>query len=115
MELHHDAHHAAYVKNANYALTALEKAREEGDLARLPALEKALAFNLSGHILHSIFWQNMAPEGGGKPQGDLARTIDRDFGSFDTLTRIEHAAVASASTRLQRWPPATTRSKRSAV
>jgi superoxide dismutase, Fe-Mn family len=87
LELHHDAHHGAYVKNANLALAALDKAREAGDLARLPALEKALAFNLSGHIMHSIFWQNMTPQGGGQPQGDLARTIDRDFGSFDKFKR----------------------------
>jgi len=87
MELHHGSHHAAYVKNANMALAALEKARETGDLARLPALEKALAFNLSGHIMHSIFWQNMTPQGGGRPQGDLAKTIDRDFGSFEKFKR----------------------------
>jgi Fe-Mn family superoxide dismutase len=87
MELHHGSHHAAYVKNANLALAALEKARETGDLARLPALEQALAFNLSGHIMHSIFWQNMTPQGGGRPQDDLAKTIDRDFGSFDKFKR----------------------------
>jgi Fe-Mn family superoxide dismutase len=87
LELHHDAHHGAYVKNANLALAALEKAREEGDMARLPALEKALAFNLSGHIMHSIFWQNMTPKGGGQPDGELAKTIARDFGGFDKFKR----------------------------
>src|SRR5215467_11654179 len=52
MELHHDKHHAGYVKNANSALEQLEEAREKEDFARLGALERALAFNLSGHILH---------------------------------------------------------------
>src|SRR5262245_59061795 len=71
LELHHDEHHAAYVKNANQALADLEQAREGGDLSRLASLERALAFNLGGHILHSIFWQNMMPNGGGKPDGEL--------------------------------------------
>jgi Fe-Mn family superoxide dismutase len=108
LELHHDAHHATYVKNANFALAALEKAREEGDLARLPALERALAFNLSGHVLHSIFWQNMTPEGGGKPQGDLARAIERDFGGFDKfkkqLTQAANTDMGSGWAALV-WEP----------
>ena len=53
------------------------------DFTRLAALERALAFNLSGHILHSIFWQNMSPNGGGLPQGPLAEAIQKDFGGFD--------------------------------
>ena len=109
LELHHDAHHAAYVKNANAALAALEKSRAEGDLARLPALEKALAFNLSGHIMHSLFWQNMMPQGGGQPQGDLAKTIDRDFGGFDKfkrqLTQAANTDMGSGWAALV-WEPA---------
>jgi Fe-Mn family superoxide dismutase len=85
--LHHDGHHALYVKNANQAIADLDRARETGEMGRLAALERTLAFNLSGHILHSIFWQNMAPDGGGRPADDLARTIDRDFGSFDKFKR----------------------------
>ena len=87
LELHHDAHHALYVKNANLAVQELERAREAGDMSRLPALERALAFNLGGHILHSIFWQNMMPNGGGRPDGELARAIDRDFGGFEKFKR----------------------------
>src|SRR5262245_28494021 len=79
LELHHDAHHAAYVKNANTVIAELEKARDAGDMSRLPALERTLAFNLAGHILHSIFWQNMVPGGGGRPDGELAKMIERDF------------------------------------
>ena len=44
-----------------------------------------MAFNLSGHILHSLFWKNLSPNGGGKPEGELAHAIDRDFGSFEGL------------------------------
>ena len=87
MELHHGKHHAAYVKNANATLTSLDEARTLEDFTRLAALERALAFNLSGHVLHSIFWKNLTPKGGDRPDGDLVRTIDRDFGSFDKFKR----------------------------
>ena len=83
MELHHDKHHAAYVKGANTTLEKLDEARDKEDYSRLTALEKALAFNLSGHVLHSLFWRNMTPKGGGRPKGELANAITRDFGSFD--------------------------------
>jgi Fe-Mn family superoxide dismutase len=94
MELHHGKHHAAYVKNANEAAVRLEEATATEDYTPLAALERSLAFNLSGHILHSIFWKNLAPKGGGKPDGDLGRAIDRDFGSFEHF-RGRMVAVAS--------------------
>src|SRR5215470_6924444 len=72
MELHHAKHHAAYVKNANAALERLDEARAREDCTRLAALERALAFNLSGHVLHSVFWRNMAKDEGGEPEGALA-------------------------------------------
>ena len=83
MELHHDKHHAAYVAGANAALQAMEAARESGDHAAINLLEKNLAFNLGGHINHSIFWKNLSPDGGGKPEGDLAEAIKDSFGSFE--------------------------------
>jgi len=87
MELHHDKHHAAYVKGANTTIEKLEQAREKDDLSTLAALEKALAFHLSGHVLHSLFWQNLAPKAGGRPSGELAAAINEHFGSFDKLKR----------------------------
>jgi superoxide dismutase, Fe-Mn family len=87
MELHHDKHHAGYVKGANQTLERLEEARESEDYSRLGALEKALAFHLSGHVLHSLFWRNLAPNGGGRPEGNLARAIDHDFGGFEKFRR----------------------------
>src|SRR5687767_4075173 len=54
MELHHKKHHAGYVKKANEVLEQLDEAREKGDFTKLAALERALAFNLSGHVLHSL-------------------------------------------------------------
>ena len=87
MELHHDKHHAGYVKGANTALDKLGEAREKEDFTRVGALEKALAFNLSGHILHSLFWQNLLPKGGGEPGGELRKALDKDFGSFEMFKR----------------------------
>lgn len=83
MELHHSKHHKAYVDGANAALEKLAAARDSGDFGPVPMLEKNLAFNLGGHTNHSVFWQNMSPEGGGRPDGELASAIDEHFGSFD--------------------------------
>ncbi len=84
MELHHDKHHATYVKGASAALEALEAERNgEANPDKLRALSKNLAFNLGGHTNHSIFWKNMTPNGGGAPTGEIAAAIDRDFGSFE--------------------------------
>lgn len=82
MELHHDKHHAAYVKGANAALEQLDEARHKEDFTRVAALERRLAFNLSGHILHSVFWRNLRPRGAPEPGGAVAAAITRDFGSF---------------------------------
>jgi Fe-Mn family superoxide dismutase len=83
LELHHDKHHAAYVKGANDTLDKLADAREKGEFGAIVGLEKALAFNLSGHILHSLYWKNLSPDGGGQPEGALAEAIKSDFGGFD--------------------------------
>jgi Fe-Mn family superoxide dismutase len=83
MQLHHDKHHKAYVDGANQTLDQLQEAREKNDFARIAGLEHALAFHLSGHVLHSLFWRNLTPDGGGKPTGGLATAIDKDFGSFE--------------------------------
>ena len=83
MELHHSKHHQAYVTGANTALAQLAEARDSGNLANVNKLEKDLAFNLGGHVNHSIFWTNLSPDGGDKPAGELASAIDDAFGSFD--------------------------------
>ncbi|HWR85286.1 MAG TPA: superoxide dismutase [Rhodoglobus sp.] len=93
MELHHSKHHQTYVTGANTALAALAEAREKNDLANVNKLEKDLAFNLGGHVNHSVFWTNMSPDGGDKPTGDLAAAIDDQFGSFDAFV-AQFTAVA---------------------
>jgi Fe-Mn family superoxide dismutase len=85
MELHHSKHHQAYVTGANAALEQLEEARASGNLANINKLEKDLAFNLGGHINHSTFWQNLSPNGGGAPEGELAAVLEDAFGSFDAF------------------------------
>lgn len=83
MELHHDIHHQGYVNGANAALEKLEGMRDSGDYAGIKHVKRDLSFNLSGHVNHVIFWENMSPDGGGEPGGALADAIATDFGSFE--------------------------------
>jgi Fe-Mn family superoxide dismutase len=101
MELHHDKHHQTYVTGANTALAQLAEARESGNLANVNKLEKDLAFNLGGHINHSIFWTNLSPDGGDKPTGDLAAAIDDQFGSFDAF--VAHFTATALGVQGSGW------------
>jgi Fe-Mn family superoxide dismutase len=83
MQLHHGKHHAAYVAGANATLDLMAEARDKNDLTWINKLQKDLAFNLGGHVNHSIFWKNLSAEGGDKPTGELAAAIDEFFGSYD--------------------------------
>ncbi|SBW23000.1 Superoxide dismutase [Fe-Zn] 1 [Candidatus Protofrankia californiensis] len=95
LELHHDKHHAAYVAGANTTLDKLAEARDKGDFAAIVGLEKTLAFNVSGHVLHSIYWQNLSSDGGDKPDGVLADAVTNDFGSFDAFKAQLTAATST--------------------
>lgn len=101
MNLHHSKHHAAYVKGANTTLEKLEEARAKNDFASIAALERALAFHVSGHVLHSLFWLNLGPKAGDRPTGPLAAALDRDFGSFDAFKR--QLTEAAATTMGSGW------------
>ena len=93
MQLHHDKHHRTYVDTANQCIDKLIEIRRKRDFETIAALEHKLAFNVSGHVLHSLFWQNLAPQAGGEPEGELARAIVRDFGSFDSFKQqLVHTA-----------------------
>ena len=94
MELHHSKHHAAYVAGANAALENLAAAREAGDFSKINQFSKDLAFNLGGHTNHTIFWSNLSPNGGGRPEGELAAAIDDSFGNFDAF-QAQFTAVAT--------------------
>jgi Fe-Mn family superoxide dismutase len=93
MQLHHDKHHQTYVTGANTALEQLAEARESGNLANVNKLEKDLAFNLGGHVNHSIFWTNLGPDTK-VPEGELAAAIDEFFGSFEKF-QAQFSAVAT--------------------
>jgi Fe-Mn family superoxide dismutase len=88
IKLHHDMHHAAYVKGLNAAEEKLDAMLKSGDYAGAKVVAKELAFHGSGHILHSILWTNMKPNGGGEPSGALADTIKNDFGSYDAFKAL---------------------------
>ena len=101
MELHHSKHHQAYVTGANTALAQLAEARDSDNLANVNKLQKDLAFNLGGHVNHSIFWTNLSPNGGDKPTGELASAIDDGFGSFDKFTA--HFTAAALGVQGSGW------------
>ena len=87
MELHHSKHHQTYVTGANVALEKLAEARDKENFAVVAKLEKDLAFNLGGHINHSLFWKNMSPNGGGEPTGTLAEAVGEAFTSFEVFKK----------------------------
>lgn len=87
LELHHSKHHQSYVDGLNKAEEGLAKARETNDFALVKHLKKEIAFHGSGHILHSIYWTNMAPENERKekPEGELMKAIESKFGTYETF------------------------------
>ncbi|MCA8968293.1 MAG: superoxide dismutase [Planctomycetes bacterium] len=96
LELHHDKHHAGYVSGANAALEALAEARSKGDFKAVKAHSRALAFHGSGHVLHTLYWNSMSPNGGGDPTGELKTELEKSFGSIDGFRGHFKAATAQA-------------------
>ena len=96
LEIHHDKHHAGYVKGLNATLDAMADARKKGDHAAIKHLARQLAFNGSGHALHTLYWHSMSPKGGGKPGGSIGAAIDASFGGFDAFKAQFAAATKNA-------------------
>lgn len=96
VELHHDIHHKGYVDGLNKAEADLAEALKSGDFSKTKTIAKAMAFHGSGHVLHSIFWTNMKPKGGGDPEGELAKKIEMDFGSVKNLKSLITQAANTA-------------------
>jgi Fe-Mn family superoxide dismutase len=103
LKLHHDKHHQAYVNGANVAFEKLDKTRSDNTDVDVKATLKELSFNIGGHLLHSIFWENMAPagKGGGQPSGAIADLINKEFGSFDRFKK--EFTMAAAGTEGSGW------------
>ncbi len=95
VKLHHDAHHKSYVDGLNNAVAKLAEAREKGDFSLVKHWERELAFHGSGHILHTLFWEGMKPDGGGPATGKIAELIDRDFGGFEDFKKQFSAAAVA--------------------
>ncbi len=101
MEIHHDKHHAAYVNKLNAALEKHPDLQSKSledlltDLGSLPdSVRGAVNNHGGGHLNHSIFWNNMSPNGGGSPDGELASAISSSFGSFDEFKSKFSTAAA---------------------
>ncbi len=101
MKLHHDMHHAAYVKNLNAALEKHPQLQSKSaedlirDLNSVPDdIRAAVRNNAGGHVNHTMFWKIMKPKGGGEPNGAIADVIKKSFGNFnDFKTKFNDAGV----------------------
>lgn len=103
MQIHHDKHHAAYIKNLNDALAGNEELLnlpvEEliADILQVPeAVRTKVKNHGGGHANHALFWEVMAPKAGGEPKGELKSAIDKTFGNF---TQFQEKFSASAMGR----------------
>jgi len=97
LRIHHTKHHQAYVNGANAILERLDKARKDSVDLDVKSTLKELSWNIGGHLLHSLFWKNLAPpgKGGGKPGETLGNAIEKEFGTFERFKReFSQAAVS---------------------
>lgn len=97
MEIHHDKHHAGYTKKLNDALEGTDNEGKtiENILKNLDKSDSAVRNNGGGYYNHNLFWEIMSPDGGGKPEGELAKAIDNAFGSFDAFKEQFSQAAAT--------------------
>ncbi|WP_276257597.1 superoxide dismutase [Haloglomus litoreum] len=93
---HHDTHHNGYVNGLDSAEETLAENRSSGDFGSSGSAMRSVTHNGSGHYLHHHFWENMSPNGGGEPSGDLADRIEEDFGSFEGWKGEFKAAAGAA-------------------
>ena len=98
LKIHHTKHHQGYVTGLNATEKALIEARKSGDMNAVPSLEQALAFHGSGHVNHSLYWQNMKPKGQAKalPGGKLLNQINKDFGTYEAFKKQFDTAALKA-------------------
>ncbi len=95
MEIHYTRHHRAYFDNLMAAVKDTEMAGMSfGELLQnISKYPTAVRNNGGGHFNHSLFWKVMSPNGGGKPSGDLAAAIDKEFGSFEKMQELFNNAA----------------------
>jgi Fe-Mn family superoxide dismutase len=97
MEIHHDKHHAGYVKNLNNAIegSPLKGLSLTDLMSKVGESDTALRNNGGGHFNHTMFWESMSPKGGGLPSGDLSDAMNSAFGSFDSFKELFSKAAAT--------------------
>ncbi len=77
------------------------EARRSNNFENIRGLERNLAFNGSGHILHSIFWTVMAPGGSGQPYGQTEYQMTRYFSN--TLAFFNQFTAATQDVEASGW------------
>jgi Fe-Mn family superoxide dismutase len=89
LTLHHTKHHQGYINGANTLLEKIEEARKNNSDVDYKSIAKSFSFNVAGHILHSLFWQNMAPDksGNNKIEGEILEAITKEFGTLDRFIK----------------------------
>ena len=97
LEWHHDTHHQGYVDGLNAAEETLAEGRSSGDHSSAGGALSNVTHNGCGHYLHTMLWENMSPDGGGEPSGELADRIAEDFGSYEGWKGEFEAAASAAS------------------
>lgn len=92
LSFHYGKHHQAYVTNLNGLIEGTDLASKSlEDIIRITAgdKDKVGIFNNAAQVWnHTFYWNSMAPQGGGKPKGELAEKINEDFGSYDEFTKL---------------------------
>jgi len=87
LHLHHTFHHGGAVKGANKDIEMIKSVMNSGDFTLADHWTKKLSFHLCSHILHSIFWTNLANKKS-QPTGDLLKKIEKDFGSTNKMQEM---------------------------
>jgi superoxide dismutase, Fe-Mn family len=96
VSIHHDKHHAGYVKGLNNAMAKLKEARETGDFSLIKHWEKEMAFHGAGHWFHTMFWENMRKgREDNKAEGELLNVLENSFGSWDKFLAQFKAATTA--------------------
>jgi Fe-Mn family superoxide dismutase len=97
MEIHHTKHHGGYISKLNAAIegTDLDGKSIEELLANVSSHSTAVRNNGGGYYNHNLFWKVMAPNAGGKPEGELLAAIEKEFGSFDQFKETFNNAAAT--------------------
>jgi len=96
MQIHHDKHHAGYVRKLNNAVDENDLSGQSLDqlLGNISKYPDSVRNNGGGHYNHSLYWKVMTPAGGGEPSGPLAEAINGAFGEFSKFQELLGTAAS---------------------